>query len=96
MNREAALAEAEKILQSLRKLSYRECRKLMEQRSTKTVQGPDGKTYQLETQAFWDSKKNGNIRVMVLVDDGGISAFKPLTRSFIISPDGTFVGENID
>jgi hypothetical protein len=31
--------------------------------------------------------------VLGSIDDGGWRAFAPLTRSFIKSPDGTFVGE---
>ena len=61
---------------------------------TNSVVGEDGKTYQLETQVFWDSKKGGDIRVMVAADDGGFSAFKPLTYDFIMAPDGSFVGES--
>jgi hypothetical protein len=30
---------------------------------------------------------------MVSADDGGLSAFKPLSGDFIISPDGCFIGE---
>jgi len=67
----------------------------MMKRGPKTIEvgGSDGKRYQVQTEAFWDSKKNGPIRVIVLVDDGGLAAFKPLARAFIIAPDGSFVGE---
>jgi hypothetical protein len=27
------------------------------------------------------------------IDDGGLSAFSPLTDDFIITPDGGFIGE---
>jgi hypothetical protein len=95
MNREIALDIANRALQQLRKLSYQDCLALMKQRSQTTVAiGSDGKQYQVETQTFWDSKKSANIRVMVSVDDGGLRAFRPLTRAFIIAPDGSFVGEN--
>jgi len=67
--------------------------KMMDKPSTIDVQGPDGKRYQIERQAFWDSEKDGNIRVMVSADDAGWSAFKPLSGAFIISPDGSFIGE---
>jgi hypothetical protein len=31
--------------------------------------------------------------VLASIDDGGWSAFIPLTDDFIIAPDGSFVGE---
>ena len=61
---------------------------------TNSAVGEDGNAYQLETQVFWDSKKDGDIRVMVSADDGGISAFKPLTHGFIMTPDGSVAGES--
>ncbi|MBA4150861.1 MAG: hypothetical protein H0X66_22345 [Verrucomicrobia bacterium] len=63
---------------------------------------PEGTTYQIEINAFWDDKPHGDIRVC-----GDLSAdpqkrllgFLPIytpdvTDSFIMSPDGTFVGED--
>jgi hypothetical protein len=94
MNREIARALIDEELRSLRKLSYAELLKLVDKASTNNVQAPDGKQYQIERQTFWDAKKGGNIRVMVSVDDGGLSAFTPLTGDFIISPDGSFIGEH--
>ncbi len=72
---------------------------------TTSAMGEDGKAYQLETQVFWESKKNGEIRVweskkngeirvMVSADDGGLRSFMPLTGDFIMAPDGSFVGES--
>jgi hypothetical protein len=80
-------------LAKLRNSSYAELLKLVNKPITINVPGSDGKNYQIERQAFWDTKKGGNIRVMVSADDGGWSAFKPLTGDFIISPDGHFIGE---
>lgn len=53
--------------------------------TTKDVAGPDGKTYQVETSAFWDRDANGPIRVIVAIDDGGWRAFVPLTADDIIA-----------
>jgi hypothetical protein len=57
------------------------------------VSGPPGTTYQVETEAFWDRGREGDLRLMVTVDDGGWRAFAPLGESFILARDGTFVGE---
>ena len=61
----------------------------------------DGTPYQLKFNAYWDDKRHGNIRVC-----GSLSAkprrrllwFLPIhiphvTESFIMRPDGSFVGE---
>ena len=62
----------------------------------KTTSSPlhSGKQYQVEIEFFWDGKPDKNIRVMGAIDDGGLRAMMPLTESFILSPDGTFVGED--
>lgn len=79
----------------MRKLSYEKCQDMIERRpKTIEIVGSDGKRYQVETEAFWDSKKNGDIRVVVLVDHGGLAAFQPLALDFIIAPDGSFIGES--
>lgn len=57
------------------------------------VIGKSGITYQLDIEAFWDSGDEGDLRVLVAIDDGGWSAFAPLCSDFIIAPDGAFVGE---
>lgn len=97
MNREIALEIANNVLQDPRKLSYEKFREMMERGSETTeVVGSDSKRYQVATEAFWDGKtgkKNGHIRVVVLVDNGGLAAFQPLALDFIIAPDGSFIGE---
>ena len=48
----------------------------------------------MEVAAVWDGEKGGDLRIFVMVDDGSERAFaSPLTECFIISPDGSFVGE---
>jgi hypothetical protein len=93
MSSEIACAIIEDRLKELRKSSYGALVKLMGQVSCDEVNRPDGE-YQVETEARWDSERGGNIRVIVAVDGPGTSAFRPLTGSFIMSADGSFVGEN--
>ena len=52
-----------------------------------------GAKYQVEVQFFWDNRPGGNVRVIGSIDNGGWRAFLPLSRSFIKSGDGSFVGE---
>jgi len=56
--------------------------------------GPSGAEYQTEILFFWDDKAGGNLRVAGSIDDGGWRAYLPLTDSFIVASDGSFVGED--
>ena len=93
MSREVAQIVIDGKLRDLRKVSYDELVKRMKHPVSEFVDGPDGEKYQLETQVFWDSTKGGNVRVMVSADGGGISAFLPMSGDFILSPEGSFIGE---
>lgn len=53
----------------------------------------DGTQCCVEINAMWDDKPEGNIRVIVSIDNGGWRALVPVTESFVIARDGTFVGE---
>ncbi len=87
----AALAEA---LQPYRAKSYAALRDLIGQTDVYQIANPDGSDFQIEIEAFWDGKPDGDIRVMGGVDDGGFrSAFSPLSDDFVVAPDGSFVGE---
>jgi hypothetical protein len=80
-------------LQEWRAVTYPElCKKIGHSRRFETT-GPSGTWYQGDVRVFWDDKPNGAIRVAGSIDDGGWRAFVPLTDSFILAPDGTFVGE---
>jgi hypothetical protein len=81
------------IVAGLRAKSREELLKLLDQPESFTVTASSGTDYQIEVEAFWDRKADGDLRVMVLIDDGGRSAFKPINDDFIVAPDGTFVGE---
>lgn len=94
MNREIASALIQRELEALRNSSYGELTSLVDKVSTRREKGQDGKEYQIERQAVWDEANGGNIRVIVCVDDGGLSAFRPLSGDFIISPSGIFIGES--
>jgi hypothetical protein len=78
-------------LQRLQTAPYSELTASIGKIDTKEVVGEDGKTYQLEIQAFWDRNKGSDVRVIVAADDGGWRAFKPLTGDFIMRPDGSLV-----
>jgi hypothetical protein len=90
-------AEAEIVLREhlerFRKLSYSELLRMIDGEEIIESVAPSGLLYQIEIQIFWDEKAKGTIRVAGAIDDGGVSAFRPLCEDFIIRPDGSFAGE---
>ena len=54
---------------------------------------PSGTKYQIEIAAAWDDDRGGNLRVLGMVDDGGLRALAPLSEDFLVGPDGALVGE---
>ena len=74
---------------------YAELVRRIEEKSTLEYEqaAASGAKYQVEIQFLWDDQPGGNALVMGSIDDGGWRAFLPLSRSFIKSPDGSFVGE---
>lgn len=91
MNEQVAYALIDAELRRLQAMSYSELAASIGKIDTKEVVGEDGKTYQVEIQAFWDSKKGADVRLTVAIDDGGWRAFKPLTGNFIMRPDDSLV-----
>ena len=90
-------AEAKALLQShlqtYRARSYAELAALIDSVQVAQLAGAGGVEYQVEINFAWDDRAGGNIRVIGSIDDGGWRAFIPLCDSFIMAPDGTFVGE---
>ncbi len=94
LNKVIAHAILAKEINKWRQHPYPDLAKLIDaDPSTYAIEDSKGAQYQLEVQAFWDSKGSKDIRLMLSIDDGGLSAFKPMTASFIMAPDGSFVGE---
>jgi hypothetical protein len=83
----------QKTLEQFRQYSFKELQAIIGNILTFQVDGESGVQYQIEVEAFWDGKPGQDIMVLGAIDDGGWRAFSPLSDSFIISPDGTFVGE---
>ena len=95
MNRQEATSIVEERLGPFRKRSYAELQRMVDGRTVEAGEaaGPSGTKYQIEIQAFWDDKPGANIRVRSCIDNGGWRAFFPLTRDFIMTPTGSFIGE---
>ena len=91
MSHEIAHQIIEDRVKALRKFSYGALVKLVGQVPCDRINGPDGEEYQVETETRWDSKAGGNIRVIVAIDGPGVSTFRPLTETFIMSADGLLI-----
>ncbi len=87
------------VLSKYRSKSYSELRSLVEDKFAlqhthyEEIDASSGNWYQVRVNVYWDDKKEGNLRVIGAIDDGGIRAFVPVTDSFILSPGGEFIGE---
>jgi hypothetical protein len=94
MNKSEARRIIIRELELFRKKLFSELTKMVDgEPYTKTVISDSGISYQVEIQAIWDDKPDGNVRVLGSIDDGGIRAFFPLTESFIKTPSDEFVDE---
>ena len=95
MDREEAAAVAEGVIARLRAMSYVALvESLLGEIEVEEIIGGSGATYQAEIHGMWDSGKPPALTVIVGVDDGGFrSSFSPVSRSFIITSDGSFIGE---
>jgi hypothetical protein len=95
MNKKEARSILSEHLIGYRSRAYAELASWVSERQIDTpeVVGPSGTRYYIEIQFFWDDRPDGNVRVIGSIDDGGIRAFLPITDSFILSPEGRFVGE---
>jgi hypothetical protein len=81
----AAIMSAE--LAKYELLEYAELARMIDApKITSEVVGPSGTRYFLDIRAWWDGKPQGDIRVSCNVDDGGVSAFLPLSGDFLKQP----------
>lgn len=89
MNRDEALALLNAKLDNYRTLSYAHLAAKIGDEEIAEVIGPSGTAYQVEILVTWDSKPNGDIRVLGSIDDDTLrGAFKAVCNDFIVGPDG--------
>jgi hypothetical protein len=71
------------------RLSWSELRRFVDNPEHVDVTVGSGAPYQVETLALWEMRPDGDLCVIVAVDDGGWRAFSPLSESFVVSPSDT-------
>ena len=86
MNKTEAKAILAEQLDRYRSKSYRELMILVGDVDAYEIPGPSGRFYQVEILVMWDHKPRGNLRVGGAIDEGGWSAFCPLSDDFIVAP----------
>ena len=80
-------------LTRFRAMSYEALTRLVGTSETSEVRSDSGTTYSVQVDVFWDDRPNGPVRVMAMIDDGGITAFMPKSDDFIMTPNGDLMGE---
>ncbi len=81
-------------LGKVKNLGYSQLRKVfVEQKDIQNfnLTGASGVEYQVEIQGWWDGDEDKDIRILGGIDNGGLSAYVPLSDSLIMSPDGSLV-----
>jgi hypothetical protein len=93
LDKEQARAVLLRQLAAYRAQSYEALKVTIGSLDVYEVANPGAPSYQIEVQVMWEAKPDGNILVIGSIDDGGWSAFAPLTEGFILDRTGAFVGE---
>jgi hypothetical protein len=88
MDKAEAAAVLEEHLASFVRQPYSELVAIIDRPKSIRAAGPSGCAYQIEFNVFYDSGSSGDLRIMGSVDDGGLRALAPLTRSEIMKPSG--------
>jgi len=94
MNKQEARRIAENKLLTYKNVPYPELRALAEKGFSEIIEkiGKSGRRYQLEVEVQFVDKENGDLKVSVNVDDGGLRAFVPVCQDLVIHSDGTLSG----
>jgi hypothetical protein len=95
VNEQEATRLADELLAELRAEDFESLERRIGEPEWRQIDGTDAVTYRAQVQTFWDDvRERRNLRVMVAVDDGSRGFIvRPITRDFIVAPDGSFVGE---
>jgi hypothetical protein len=80
-------------IDELRRLPYEQLQARVGKVDKEEFDTGDGGFVALQIMGFWDDRKKGHVRILVNADDGGLRAFMPRSDSFIVAPDGKFIGE---
>jgi hypothetical protein len=84
MDRQEARALLMEEVNRYRSMLPAELRALIGEAQVKEIKGASGSGYTIETDVFWDDKQQTTLRVMSSIDDGGLSAWLPMTENLLV------------
>jgi len=90
-NKVEARSELKRLIAEHEQYTYDALHRLVDQRKRLEFSTATGTWYQAVIEVMWDDKPGGTIRVLVSLDDGGASAFHPMTDSVLVDPPGVVV-----
>ena len=82
VNNEEAKALLAELLTTYREKKYDVLKQLVGNQDTNELIANSGTKYQIEFQAVWDDKQNGDIRIIGTIDDGGLRS----SYQYLINP----------
>lgn len=91
MNEEEARSALAQEMEHYRAMSYSSLVSMLDETKHIEATGSSGASYQIDISVMWDEKSNGTLRIIGAIDDGGWSAFLPLSDDFLLRPDGTLL-----
>lgn len=87
MDRKEARALLTEELNRFRAMAPAGLRALIGEAQVKEIKSRSGAGYTIETDVVWDDKQKTTLRVMASIDDGGLSAWLPMTESLLVPCD---------
>ncbi len=93
MNKVEAVEILERELAQYRKLPYSDLVKKIGEQETFEKITERSKKYQIEVDFLFDDEEKKTIRVLAMLSYSFWTDFSPITSSFIVAPDGKFIGE---
>ncbi len=93
MNKIEAVEILERELVQYRKLPYSDLVKKMGEQETFEKINERGEKFQVEVDFFFDNEEEKTIRVLAMLSYSLWTDFSPVSRDFIVAPNGKFVGE---
>jgi hypothetical protein len=87
MDKKEAKHLLERNLDLLRAKNHRRLAGLVGESIAVQTRGQSGTDYNLEIEMFWDAEPGGPIRVVGIIDDGGLSSLAPLSQDFVVNSD---------
>jgi hypothetical protein len=86
VDRAEATLHLRKHLDDLEALGYPALLQRVGQDNAFELRAPSGHSLQIEVSILWDQQPGGAIMIIGSIDDGGLSAFIPLTESRLLQP----------